>query len=658
MSTKDDINIKLKSQNRQAGEVKQEFKTITTRGVDADGFSYTEVKRVPIETATGDEYQDDAITAREGNYVKKATKVGVTAGEINGGVLSVDQPNEVGDEILNESIGEITESIGIEGLIDPSTSLTYGPGSLSLGFDSNTSDAAIIAGAGTAAKLGGDSSQPLSSILDTLTGLGTATGKLTNKNSGLAVVGAGGISGIVSGVESGIAKVNQLATDIQTAVGSIGSASDATQFTNVAQSAAKDAFSDVATSVTPVAELKSGGGDISPEDLREKVSNASGFEGLTAKVTSAKDTLTKFPAVSNFIDDVKDLTTDIQNFSDNVTDFNTNLLTNINKGLGSVTGGLQDIVEGITGKAENTINGLGGVGFAATPDDMKTLINQVMSANGKQVSATIRTTTSKNDSVSPRMQKVVAGVKDASSPQDLSDKVDNAAREQGIPESEIAVATGVIERADAEIKGLDTTVSGSVVIDQSFFQESTPVDATTQKWAGRNTKDDAFTYVSSVEELEAEIRSIERTLDQVIIHATETTTDKNIGSIEINNVHNELGFNGIGYHYVIRRDGRLQRGRPINKAGEHVDSLDRTSIGLVLVGGLNCSSGEPNPTSFRSAQSFTISQYNTLEKFLQAFYRKYPGGKVHGHNEIDATELDPYFDVADYIESTFRKINR
>jgi N-acetylmuramoyl-L-alanine amidase len=108
---------------------------------------------------------------------------------------------------------------------------------------------------------------------------------------------------------------------------------------------------------------------------------------------------------------------------------------------------------------------------------------------------------------------------------------------------------------------------------------------------------------------------------------------------------------------VIRRDGRLQRGRPINKKGEHLASLDATSIGVVLVGGLNCSSGEANPTMYRSSQSFTMIQYNTLEKILQAFYRRYPGGLVFGHNDLDEDEFDPYFDVEDYIEATFRKTN-
>ena len=132
-----------------------------------------------------------------------------------------------------------------------------------------------------------------------------------------------------------------------------------------------------------------------------------------------------------------------------------------------------------------------------------------------------------------------------------------------------------------------------------------------------------FTYIASVEELNTEMMAIEREIDTVFIHATETTTDKNIGASEINSMQIALNneFDGIGYHYVIRRDGRLQRGRPVNKKGDHTMTQNDTSIGVVLVGGLNCASSESNPTNFRS-QSFTIAQYNTLETFSAAILSK------------------------------------
>ena len=47
--SKDDVNIRLKAINNRAGKVKQKFTFITVRGVDSDGFSFTQTRRVPIE---------------------------------------------------------------------------------------------------------------------------------------------------------------------------------------------------------------------------------------------------------------------------------------------------------------------------------------------------------------------------------------------------------------------------------------------------------------------------------------------------------------------------------------------------------------------------------------------------------------------------------
>jgi N-acetylmuramoyl-L-alanine amidase len=248
---------------------------------------------------------------------------------------------------------------------------------------------------------------------------------------------------------------------------------------------------------------------------------------------------------------------------------------------------------------------------------------------------------------------------EATTPNTLSDKVANEAKKQGVPQEKIDVAIAELQTIDNSLEQLDTTIGGTVVIDQSMFDEDFSIGQNESKWSGRTSKDDVFTYVASVEELDADFARVERQVTEVIVHATETFTNKDIGAIEINNIHNELGHDGIGYHYVIRRDGRLQRGRPVNKVGEHavVNGHDVYSIGIVMVGGINVSAGDDNPETYRSSQSFTREQYTTLEKFIRSFYRKYSGGQVFGHNDIDVQEEDPYFDVTDYIESVFRKTN-
>ena len=572
-----------------------------------------------------------------------------------GGVISVSEIDS-GEVSLNTTAGEITDAVNLSNLTDPTTNLNYGSGIFTLNFDSADSSGFSSGSFANATKLGGDSSQPLSGILDTLTGLGTATGKLTNTNSGLAVLGGGGPNAVVEGIQKGIEGQNALKSAVDTAVASAGTAGDVTQFANVAQNVAKDTFSDVAGALTSVPSL--GGGDITKGDLLGQVSNASGFSALQSIVTSAKQTLSKFPSVASFVDTVTDITTSVNSLVSETSRFTDRIDKSFDMGLGATGGILQDINELLTSNARNTINGLVGDGFEYSDANMKRIVSQVKGSPKDRANA-VRSITSKNTTVTKRMSNIIKETKDAEDTQQLEQKVVKKATEQGVPQSDVDDAILVLRSIDQSLLELDTTISGTAVVDADFFSDEVEIGEEGAKWTGRTTKSDAFTYVSSVEELEAEINSIERVVNQVIVHATETTTDKNIGAIEINNINNELGFDGIAYHYVIRRDGRLQRGRPVNKKGEHVvdATIEKESIGIVLVGGLNCSSGDPNPTSFRSSQSFTISQYDTLEKFLTAFYRKYPGGKVFGHNDIDPTETDPYFDVQDYVESLFRKTN-
>ena len=75
----------------------------------------------------------------------------------------------------------------------------------------------------------------------------------------------------------------------------------------------------------------------------------------------------------------------------------------------------------------------------------------------------------------------------------------------------------------------------------------------------------------------------------------------------------------------------------------------------MLVGGINVATGDTDALGNRSSSAFTREQYTTLERFCQAFYSRYPGGNIFGHNDLDVEETDPYFDVQEYTETVFRK---
>ena len=46
-------------------------------------------------------------------------------------------------------------------------------------------------------------------------------------------------------------------------------------------------------------------------------------------------------------------------------------------------------------------------------------------------------------------------------------------------------------------------------------------------------------------------------VDYIIVHCSKTHSGLNIGRTELDRQHRKLGYFGIGYHFVIRRDGCL-----------------------------------------------------------------------------------------------------
>ena len=580
----------------------------TLKKSDLNVVLKTEANKKSIENA---KFADTAIKSAEEKFGKTTTKIGLKDGEVLGGIKSIGEVNISPNEVLKDGVGKLTDKIpGIDGLATPSSSLSS------------------LMGLPAMVQSGGDV-----------------------KSSAMAAVGGGAPEDIQSAVDKVTTISGESMTDISTFTATIASAGELTSITAALPDLKIPSINDVVGEITPVASLSSVG-----DAVKDTVSNATGIGGLTASVTEPKNALSKFGSIGalgkKVFDDVKSTVTELK---DDINSFVTSFDARTDRGLGGV---LQDIGEGLTGSANAFIQNLVPGGISATESERKRILEQFNSGDVSEKTKATKTLVTKSPNVSARMKSQFENT-EAETTLELSDKVKDSAKKEGIPDAEINTAIKELENIDTQMSKLNTTIGGTVVIDAELFDAGLPVDANNTKWDGRNSKDDVFTYVSSVEELDAEFNKIKRQITEVVVHATETTSNKDIGAIEINNIHNELGHDGIGYHYVIRRDGRLQRGRPVNKQGEHAptNNHDLYSIGLVLVGGLNISSGAKNVTDYASSQSFTLEQFITLEKFIRSFYRKYSGGQVFGHNNIDLNEEDPYFDVDDYIDSRFRKKN-
>lgn len=127
-----------------------------------------------------------------------------------------------------------------------------------------------------------------------------------------------------------------------------------------------------------------------------------------------------------------------------------------------------------------------------------------------------------------------------------------------------------------------------------------------------------------------------RHIDKIIIHCTATKEGVDVSAATINDWHIHRGWKGIGYHFVIRLDGSIEKGRPVEQIGAHVQGMNRNSIGVVYVGGLD-QNKKPKDTR-------TKKQKKALIELIADLQDQFPEATIHGHNEF-AAKACPCFDV-------------
>ena len=86
--------------------------------------------------------------------------------------------------------------------------------------------------------------------------------------------------------------------------------------------------------------------------------------------------------------------------------------------------------------------------------------------------------------------------------------------------------------------------------------------------------------------------------DQIVTHHTGNPTDDNLSAIAIHSSHQAQGWSGIGYHYVVRKDGTVEEGRPHWTIGAHAYGDNSHTIGIHVCG--NFEIGQPTDAQIES----------------------------------------------------------
>lgn len=475
------------------------------------------------------------------------------------------------------------------------------------------------------------------------------------------------LTGIVPPVESitivslGGSALDELAGTIEDASERKGTLLSSIKATAAASKAGGDALGDsitegignVQSKLDEVAD-KAKSGSL----LTEVASAVSAVEGVGNSIASAAASVTGTltSALTTGLDEAKSIISDgfgsiTSSIGSAVTDLVNGVSSDINLGFGTA----QDLFEDLTGSVGSALTGLFGAGESLDKDFLSGIMNDVMSGGDINLSKAMKALTLKDKSLSREMRKVIQET-EAGSVDEFNQTVNSKARAAGISESELQNFNNQSSKIENALSLVDTTIAGSVVSEAGeFYTEDLDLQELAKRYSAGYIRE--FSYVDSKEELGLEFVRMTREISEVIIHASETYTNANIGAEEIQLRHNDAGHVGIQYHFVIRRDGTMQRGLPVDVVA-HASDVNRhkfNCIDVCLVGGVNVPSEADNPLLNLSASSFTISQMKTLETLLELFYQTVPGGQVLGHNDIDISSQDPYFDVISFVENKFGK---
>ena len=86
--------------------------------------------------------------------------------------------------------------------------------------------------------------------------------------------------------------------------------------------------------------------------------------------------------------------------------------------------------------------------------------------------------------------------------------------------------------------------------------------------------------------------------DMIVLHHTGNPMDDDLSAAEIDASHKGQGWTCIGYHYVIRKDGTVEIGRPHWTVGAHAYGENSHTIGIHVCG--NFEIGEPTDEQIES----------------------------------------------------------
>lgn len=112
-----------------------------------------------------------------------------------------------------------------------------------------------------------------------------------------------------------------------------------------------------------------------------------------------------------------------------------------------------------------------------------------------------------------------------------------------------------------------------------------------------------------------------QTTDRIILHHSASSV---ASAEQIHSWHLGNGWEGAGYHFLVRKDGKIYRMRPEEKIGAHASGSNYNSIGICFEGNFE-------------VEEMPAVQVQSGKELVAYLKNKYGINKVQGHRDVNKT---------------------
>ena len=114
----------------------------------------------------------------------------------------------------------------------------------------------------------------------------------------------------------------------------------------------------------------------------------------------------------------------------------------------------------------------------------------------------------------------------------------------------------------------------------------------------------------------------------IVIHHAGLTKDVDIDVASIHDMHLGNGWAGIGYHFVVHKDGFIESARPLEYMGAHAYQNNKYTVGICMTG--NYCIGYPPPEQALAVEQLTAALCQMYEIEPDEY-------TIFGHRDLNDT---------------------